>query len=183
MNKILGHLKTIIKHKHYVFLNCCKAGLYWRGIKHDMSKFHPIEFCESVKYFTGTRSPIDLCKEENGYSAAWMHHKGRNSHHYEYWVDYLDDGGKPVQMPYKDALEMICDYIAAGRAYKGKDFSYADEYDGFWKLKKSKPIKMHDQTKAFVDMMLLTMKLENSNDVLRRSRSYRIYKQIEREVQ
>jgi hypothetical protein len=69
---------------------------------------------ESVKYYTGTRSPIDVCKEKNGYSKAWQHHKGRNTHHYEHWTDNYDSGTTYIQMPLKDAMEMICDYFGNG---------------------------------------------------------------------
>lgn len=143
------HLGKILKHKYWVFYYCCKAGIPWRGIKHDMSKFSPTEFWESVRYYQGTRSPIDACKEDKGVSKAWMHHKGRNTHHYEYWQDNFDKGGQPVQMPYKDAVEMLCDYLGAGRAYMGKDFTYQKEYE-WWGNKISKPIAMHPNTLDFI---------------------------------
>ena len=166
MNKAVRHLKTIITHKKFVFLNCVKAGIPIRGLLHDLSKFSPTEFVESVKYYQGNDSPINACKKANGYSKAWMHHKGRNSHHYEYWQDNFDQGGNPLQMPYKDALELVCDYISAGMAYGKKNFTYQREYE-WWQKKISKPIAMHPQTKIFVDMMLKEMARENSNDVLK----------------
>lgn len=89
MNKFKEHFKTVCNHKKYVFVNCLVAGMPVRGLLHDISKFSPTEFLESVKYYQGHRSPIDACKEVNGYSKAWMHHKGRNKHHYEYWQDIL----------------------------------------------------------------------------------------------
>lgn len=147
------HFGKICKHKWWVFYYCCKAGIPWRGIKHDMSKFSPVEFWESVRYYQGNRSPIDACKEENGVSKAWMHHKGHNTHHYEYWQDNFDKGGHPVQMPYKDAVEMLCDYLGAGRAYMGKNFTYQSEY-AWWEKKISNPIAMHPQTKTFIDTCL-----------------------------
>ena len=79
MSNIIKHFKLICTHKKYVFLNCKKAGLFWAGIKHDLSKFSPIEFLESVKYYDGTKSPIDVCKQKHGYSKAWLHHKGAKS--------------------------------------------------------------------------------------------------------
>ena len=82
MNKSWEHFKLITTHKTYVFRNCVKAGIIWRGIKHDLSKYSPTEFKESIKYFTGTDSPINACKKANGWSKAWMHHKGRNTHHF-----------------------------------------------------------------------------------------------------
>ena len=160
MNKFLGHLKTVSKHKWWVFYYSCKAGIPLRGLAHDMSKLNPIEFFESVKYYTGTRSPIDACKEDKGYSMAWLHHKGRNKHHYEHWVDDLDNGGKPLLMPYKEAVEMLCDYIAAGRAYSGKDFTFEKELL-WWKEKKKKPLMMHPAIKQFITISLTVASVLN----------------------
>lgn len=160
------HLGKILKHKYWVFYYCCKAGIPWRGIKHDMSKFSPTEFWESVRYYQGNRSPIDACKEDKGVSKAWMHHKGRNTHHYEYWQDNFDNGGHPVQMPYKDAVEMLCDYLGAGRAYMGKNFSYQKEYE-WWLNKSSKPIAMHEQTKTFIQTVFANLKREEALDLER----------------
>ena len=129
------HLRKILTHKFWVFLYCCKAGLFWQGLKHDMSKFSPTEFWESVKYYQGSSSPIDACKKDKGYSLSWQHHKGRNPHHYEHWTDNYDKGTESIEMPYKYAVEMFCDYIGAARAYLGKNFSWNKEMD-WWNNKK-----------------------------------------------
>ena len=147
------HFKKICIHKKWVLYYCQKCGITWQGIKHDLSKFSPIEFFESAKYYQGTDSPINACKSKNGYSMAWFHHKGRNPHHYEYWVDNLDQGGQPIQMPFKYALELICDYLGAGRAYLGTDFTYQKEYE-WWLNKIKQPVLMHPQTKAFITNVL-----------------------------
>lgn len=175
MGKAFKHFMLITKHKGYVFKNCWKAGIIWRGIKHDMSKYSPTEFLESIKYFTGDKSPIDNCKAHKGYSKAWMHHKGRNSHHYEYWQDNFDKGGQPIRMPYEDAIELVCDYIAAGQAYQKKEFTYKGEYE-WWQNKCKNPIAMHPQTKRFVELMLKTMANEENNDCLRKPRAKYYYK-------
>lgn len=174
MIKAWEHFKLITKHKYYVFQYCRKAGLIWQGITHDLSKYSPVEFFESVKYFDGSKSPIDVCKKKNGYSAAWMHHKGRNKHHFEYWQDDFVIGGRPLVMPYKYALEMICDYLAAGRAYMKDNFTYEAEY-AWWKNRISRGIAMHIQTQTFVDRMLSLIMLQNSCDCLRKDISYQIY--------
>jgi hypothetical protein len=148
-----NHLNTILTHKKYVFKYCCIAGIPWRGIKHDMSKFSPIEFNESIKYWSGDRSPIDNCKDVNGYSVAWQHHKGRNTHHWEYWIDNIDNGeeGHPtaILMPFEDCLEMICDYLGAGNAYQGDKWSPKSQLD-WWNWKK-KHCLMHPVVYAFVE--------------------------------
>lgn len=151
------------------------AGIPIRGILHDLSKFSPWEFFEGVKYFQGDSSPIDACKKANGYSKAWMHHKGCNRHHYEYWQDNFDHGGIPLKMPFKDALELVCDYLGAGQAYQKEKFTYAGEYE-WWKKKASKPIAMHPQTKLFVELMLRQMADEESNKALRKINAKMIYK-------
>lgn len=152
IKKFFGHLTTVLKHKFWVGYYCFKCGLYWRGLMHDMSKFHPVEFWESVRYYTGTSSPINKCKAEKGYSKAWLHHKGINKHHYEYWQDNFDKGGEALQMPFKYALEMVCDYLGAARAYWGKEFTYVKEWE--WWQEKCKIAAMHPQTKDFVDRLI-----------------------------
>ena len=124
------HLHTVNKHRFKVFCLCCRAGQVWRGIVHDLSKYSFDEFWEGVKYFEGGYSPIRNCKIENGYSRAWLHHKGRNKHHHEYWYDYAAPEQTPV-MPYKYVVEMICDQLAAGMIYQGKNWN--DEYQlSYW---------------------------------------------------
>ena len=156
IQKFFGHLKTVTKHKYWVWYYMHKCGKGWRGLWHDMSKFSPTEFWESVKYYSGTRSPIDACKEDKGVSMAWMHHKGRNPHHYEYYVDNMDNGGEARKMPYKYAVELICDYLGAGRAYMGKNFSFESEYK-WWCNKRKKPMLIHPSTKEFIDIVLASL--------------------------
>ena len=93
ISNIFKHFNTVIKHKGYVFIYSCKAGIPYRGIVHDLSKFSPTEFFESAKYFQGNRSPIAEAKRVNGYSKAWLHHKGRNKHHWQYWYDVTAKNG------------------------------------------------------------------------------------------
>ena len=114
----------ILNHKAKVFALCCRCGQFWRGIWHDMSKFSPTEFFESIKYYTGVRSPISICRKENGYSLAWIHHYHKNKHHLEYW--YNEEDNDFVIMPYKYAVECVCDKIAATKCYKGKSFKPSD---------------------------------------------------------
>ena len=174
----LKHFKKILIHKFWVCRYCFAAGLYRRGITHDLSKFSPKEFIESAKYYQGDSSPIEAAKAENGYSIAWMHHKGRNTHHYEYWQDNFDQGGQPIQMPYEDALELVCDYLGAGKAYQGKNFTYQGEYR-WWIDKKSKPLAMHPNTLKFVDRMLEAISRCNNLSPLKKKCSKRIYDAID----
>ena len=112
----IGHLKTVMKHKWIVFKLSIKAGVPIRGLLHDLSKFSPVEFFESVKYYQGgKRSPTIAAREANGYSKALQHHFGRNKHHLEYWYDL--DRQKPIVMPFKYCAEMICDKLAACMVY------------------------------------------------------------------
>ena len=164
-NKAWLHFKKICIHKYWVAHYCFKCGLYWRGIKHDMSKFSPVDFWESVKYYQGNRSPIDAAKEDKGWSAAWMHHKGRNTHHYEYWQDNFDNGGNPLIMPFEDSVEMLCDYLAAGRAYMGKNFSFTSEWK-WWAAKNNKPLAMHEVNNAFISRVLHKLWTIETNGML-----------------
>jgi len=124
LKKIWLHFKLITKHKWYVFKLSVKAGIPFRGIVHDLSKYSLEEFVESCKYYQGNRSPINVARKENGYSKAWLHHKGRNKHHEEYWYDW-NAKEKPI-IPYKYVVEMLCDHIAASQVYKGKVWTKED---------------------------------------------------------
>ena len=153
MNKFFSHLKTVRKHRKFVRKYCFKAGLYWQGLTHDLSKYSPTEFFESVKYYQGNRSPIDACKEDNGFSMAWQHHRGRNKHHREAWTDYYDKGTACVPMSYKYAAEMLCDYLGAGQAYQGEAFSYDSEFH-WWESQLEKNICIHPMTAKFITLVL-----------------------------
>ena len=151
LKNAIAHWKKIRTHRKWVRHYCWKQGLFWQGLTHDLSKYSPTEFFESVKYYQGTSSPIDACKKANGVSYAWMHHKGRNPHHYEYWQDNFDRGGQPVLMPYKYFVEEMCDFIGAARAYLGKDFSYVKEEE--WWKKKRENCAMHPNNKIMLDVI------------------------------
>ena len=119
LKKTIKHFHTVNKHRFKVFCLCCKVGIPLQGLLHDLSKYSPCEFWESVRYYQGTYSPIHNCKKNIGYSKAWLHHKGRNKHHYEYWYDYDSSTETPI-IPFKYVVEMICDSFAAGQTYQGK---------------------------------------------------------------
>ena len=128
MNKYLGHFKTITKHKWYVGIECFKRGLYWQGFMHDWSKYHPTEFLNSAKYWNGKTTPIGLEKKDKGYSEAWLHHKGHNKHHWEYWVDWKNGKRLLCKIPDKYLKEMACDMIGASKAYGTNDpIGYFDQ--------------------------------------------------------
>ncbi len=142
------HLKTVCKHKWEVFKLCARAGIVWQGIVHDLSKFSFTEFWESAKYFQGNRSPIVACRTKEGYSKAWLHHKGRNKHHYQYWYDYECVNPTPM-IPYKYVVEMICDSIAAGKVYNGKNWKQ-DSQLRYWQRTKGKA-KLHSGVEKMLD--------------------------------
>ena len=121
-SKFCKHLKVVLVHKWWVFKFCLYAGIPIQGFTHDFSKFSPTEFWESVRYVTGTSSPITGVKKDKGYSKAWLHHKGRNKHHFEYWIDMTSPEKTPV-IPFKYAVEMLCDTLAAGKTYQGKNWT------------------------------------------------------------
>ena len=127
--KVLGHLRPINHHKRLVMKHCFKVGLYRQGLMHDMSKYSPSEFLAGCKYYQGNRSPNNAQREDVGYSAAWLHHKGRNKHHYEYWIDYSvnpKEGIIGMKMPVRYVVEMFCDRVAASKTYEGE--AYEDRH-------------------------------------------------------
>lgn len=140
------HLKTILIHKWYVLLACWSCGLYWEGIVHDLSKLSPTEFLELGKYYTVGRSPIVRARQENGVSKAWLHHMGHNKHHWQYWVDFLPNSnvGVPMPMDSRSIIELICDWIGAGKAYEKEKWSQ-DRLLTYWKEHKHEFL-LHEDT-------------------------------------
>lgn len=141
MNKYLAHLKTITKHKILVGYYCCKCGQIKRGLMHDNSKFGLTEFFTSAKYFQGNISPINKEKAEKGYSIAWQHHKGHNPHHWEWWIDSLGNRqNTPLKVEWPYLVEMICDWIGAGKVYSKKAWTQAEPYNYYMKIRDSRII-------------------------------------------
>ena len=122
LKSFFAHLHTVNTHRFIVMKLCFKCGLYWQGLTHDLSKYSPSEFWLGVKYFQGTRSPIDAERKDRGYSTAWLHHKGRNRHHWQYWVDQKDGKLMVQEMPMKYIKEMLCDRIAACMVYQKEKY-------------------------------------------------------------
>lgn len=145
MMKLFKLLRRIIIHKFWVAYYCFQLGLYWQGITHDLSKFSLTEIKGALKYWHDKKSSLAYEKELVGYSSTFLHHRGRNPHHYEYWIHSLDSGGVPARMPRKYVLELICDYLAACRTYGGNPRNEID-----WWLKVSPLIKMHEDTKFYI---------------------------------
>lgn len=146
MNKYLAHFKTITKHRHIVILHCIKAGIGFQGLFHDLSKYSPAEFLVGASHYQGTRSPNEGERDEYGYSKAWMHHKGRNKHHFEYWTDYdrITRIMSPIQMPKRYVIEMFCDRVAAGKVYEGDSYTDSSPLEYFNKGIKTRVI--HPET-------------------------------------
>ena len=153
IKKIFGHWKTIRTHRHWVKYYCRLAGIRRRGWKHDLSKYSPIEFFESARYWTGESSPINEAKKQQGYSKAWLHHRGRNTHHWAYWADNFSEGMIIYPMPKDDFVEMVCDFLAAGRAYMNDRFSYSSEHS-WWLHDRNEGNKaMNDRNKQMLDII------------------------------
>lgn len=156
MSKAWNHFKTITYHKLLVMEGCFKVGLYWQGIIHDLSKYSPSEFIVGVRYWQGDRSPNNAEREKIGYSSAWLHHKGRNKHHYEYWMDYsthdVEGTIKPAPMPTRYVIEMFMDRIAACKVYH-KD-AYTDRDALLYHQSSKTPPPLHPKTKSQLEFLL-----------------------------
>ncbi len=154
LKNLCGHLRTVRKHRQAVLCNCIRAGIPFQGFVHDLSKYSLTEFVPSVKYYQGTRSPNEQERTEKGYSEAWMHHKGRNKHHFEYWTDYSPETKQlePVKMPLRYVAEMFCDRVAASKIYNGEKYT---EYEPLRYFLRGKPRrKIHPETSRFLEILL-----------------------------
>ena len=147
------HFKTVIKHKRVVFRECKACGITWQGLIHDLSKFSHMEFAPSARYFQGNRSPIDAER----YTSAWMHHKGHNPHHWEYWTDFGKDGAiiaNPI--PTRYVIEMVCDWVGAGMVYAKGTWKQSDPLDYYNKVRAGRHI--HPKTEELILRLLVCIK-------------------------
>ena len=165
--KFWNHLKTITHHKLLVMDGCFRVGLIWQGLTHDLSKYSPAEFMIGAKYYQGTRSPNAAEREEKGYSEAWMHHKGRNRHHYEYRTDMnrFTRVYESVPMPRKYLVEMVMDRIAACKTYQGK--SYTDASALIYFDKSAEKMLMHKKTRQELSYILTMLRDQGQKETFR----------------
>ncbi len=175
MGNALGHFKTVCHHRHCVIRHCAKAGILWQGLFHDLSKFSPTEFIPGAKYYQGNRSPNEAEREAYGYSLAWMHHKGRNKHHFEYWTDYspVTKRMEGVKMPLRYVKEMVCDRIAASKTYRGAEYTDSDPLNYFLKGRTTRII--HPETAALLEKILRMLSEEGEDKMFEYLRSLRSY--------
>ena len=167
------HLCTILHHKNLVRAGCFKIGLYKQGLLHDMSKYTPTEFLVGCKYYQGTMSPNNAEREDKGYSAAWLHHKGRNKHHMEYWIDYGVGDGRDGQkthrgicgmkMPIKYVAEMYVDRVSASKNYQRDKFKLDSPLQYY--LKGRKYYILNEDTKAMLELLLVMLAVKGEDEV------------------
>lgn len=167
---IKGHFETITRHKLLVMKYCFECGLYRQGLTHDLSKYSPTEFIPGCIYYQGDHSPNEAERAAKGYTSAWLHHKGRNKHHLEYWIDYptAAEGKDPMvgmRMPEKYVAEMICDRMAASKVYAGKNYDQA--YPWNYYIKGKDHYLLHPETRAQMEKCLWILHEEGEQATFR----------------
>lgn len=175
IKKMVKHFCLVTKHRWLVFKLSIRAGIPWRGLVHDLSKYSPTEFLESVKYYTGDHSPIDDCRRDKGYSEAILHHYGRNKHHVEYWIDIVNGEFVFIIMPFKYACELICDEQAAGMAYMGKKWTQGYELE-YWKKHKHE-FKTDERIKDFIEKAHTEVAEKGIKETINKANLKRLYKE------
>ena len=162
------HFKTITIHRLRVMRYCFRVGLYWQGLTHDLSKYSPTEFSKGRKYWQGDQSPNNAERRDTGASLSWLHHKGRNKHHFEYWIDYgidCDTVIKGVPIPRKYVAEMVMDRISASQTYLGKKYTDQAPYE-YYRKGKDKLWFVHDQTKEQLELLLRMLAEKGEKETL-----------------
>ena len=161
------HFKTITYHRWLVRGGCFRVGLYWQGLTHDLSKYSSVEFWNGARFYQGTRSPNAAERENKGYSEAWMHHKGRNRHHYEYWTD-MSPNTRPyesIPMPRKYLVEMVMDRRAACMTYQGKAYKDSSALEYFMRSRERE--LMHPQPKEELGYILTMLAEKGEKETFR----------------
>lgn len=158
------HLRTINHHKLLVMKGCFRVGLYKQGLLHDLSKYSPAEFLVGVKYYQGNMSPNNAERKAKGYTSAWLHHKGRNKHHLEYWIDYGEPGGPAMvgmRMPDRYVVEMFIDRVSASKNYQKDEYTDRSALDYYMKARDRHIL--HPEVRELLER-LLNMLAEQGED-------------------
>lgn len=178
LKNVLKHFHLVNKHRFYVFIFCLRAGIPFRGIIHDLSKYSYDEFWISASNFDGKRSPIQVMRNRDGFSTVWLHHKGRNKHHFEYWEDSNGKERIGVFVPYKYIVESICDKLSAGMVYKGKNWTQKEPLN-YWKSKdRDNIVVKHPGSVEFVDIVLKKIYDDGVSSALNSSYLKRVYNEV-----
>ena len=175
MSHPIKHFVTITKHRHLVMKLCFKMGLYKQGLLHDLSKYSYTEFSNSAKYYVGTYSPTISERKEKGYSEIWMHHKGRNKHHYEYWFDFSNVEKKyvPIKIPIQYVKEMICDRIAASKVYLKDKYTKSSALEYFNRTYDRH--EMHPETSELLKSWLELVSEKGENEAIKIIKKVKTY--------
>ena len=173
--KALKHFITITKHRHAVIKHGYKAGILFQSLFHDLSKYSITEFRAGAKYYQGTRSPNEIERELFGYSSAWLHHKGRNRHHFEHWIDFNPKvrRDEPVKMPIKYVKEMFCDRVAASKIYQGNNYTQHHPIEYFMRGKDFRVI--HPETSDLIEFWLRTLSEKGEEETFKLIKNTKSY--------
>jgi len=154
----LAYLWYILRHKWFVFLECCKLGIPWLGLTHDLSKFSKIErvayaHCffnpdgskRDVRDKTGFYDPSKF----DGFEGAWNNHQKHNKHHWQYWV-CIHVTGEPKLLPFPDKYrhEMLADMRGASRA-----LGFGVSINAYYEKNKDN-MQLHPDTRKWLERML-----------------------------
>lgn len=172
--KLFSHIRLVMRHRHQVFKHAVKCGIPYRGLVHDLSKFSPVELFESAKYYQGNRSPIGACRRATGISYAWLHHKGCNKHHLEYWND--DECAVQPMIPYPYLVECICDKLAATKVYLGKEYTEEKPLEHF--LKYGNKVRCNEKCIAFIEAVFRDLAEHGEDFILNKAYLKKQYQQI-----
>lgn len=182
--KAWQHFRTITHHRHLVMKGCFQVGLYKQGLLHDLSKYAPVEFLVGCKYYQGTQSPNNAERKDKGYSMAWLHHKGRNKHHFEYWIDY-GLGDEPfmtgMKMPVNYVVEMFIDRVSASKNYQGA--AYKDDSALIYYEHGKGKYMLHPESARLLEELLTMLSEKGEQETFRYIRQEVLHNQkTEREI-
>jgi len=120
-----------------------RLGVPWLALlKHDLSKFRPLEFIDFSSWVAGDLSGLEL-------GQSHLHHRHRNPHHAAYWCRPGDTGQLLVyEMPEELVREMAADWQAAKKNESGSwDLRP-------WYLQMREQMIIHPNSRALLEQLL-----------------------------
>ena len=143
-----AYFSYVLRHKWHVFWEAIKLGIPWLGLIHDWDKFLPSIWLPYVRhYFNSDGSVKEPFQKGDFFDYAWLAHRRRAQHHWQWWVLFRDDGTiRTLPMPKKYRREMLADWLGTALAH-GRDVLA-------WYAENKNKLSLHPETREWIEARL-----------------------------
>jgi hypothetical protein len=145
----LSHLRYLLRHKWFVFVECRKLNVpLWIALVHDWDKLLPDVWFPYVYAHVPSIDERVRIRRRAAFTHAKMIHQHRNKHHWQFWV-FINDCGEIKSLPIPDVYrrELLADWRGAGQSMGKPDLLG-------WYTECRETMLFHPETRAWLEQQL-----------------------------